>query len=175
MSKKSMKNKVVIVTGGSGGIGSAIVNKLSKCGARIVSVYNKNHPDDDSNENIVCLKADLTKSEEWDRLLTFTLNKYGKIDVIINCAGVLEPGEFLSLQEDQFRKMIDINFTSGTDWNTENINDYEEARVWTHHQYWFSRWNCSNALLCSLQRYEVCVKRIYFFFSRRIKRNWDKN
>ena len=112
MSKNSMKNKIVIVTGGSGGIGSAIVNKLSNCGARVVSVYNKNHPDDDSNENIVCLKADLTKSEEWDRLLVFTLNKYGKIDVLINCAGVLEPGEFLSLQEDQFRKMIDINFTS---------------------------------------------------------------
>ena len=112
MSNKSLRNKVVIVTGGSGGIGIAIVNKISKCGARVVPVYNKNHPDDDSNENIVCLKADLTKSEEWDRLLAFTLNKYGKIDVLINCAGALEPGEFISLQEDQFRKMIDINFTS---------------------------------------------------------------
>jgi len=112
MSEKSLKNKVVIITGGSGGIGSAIVNKLSNYRASVVSVYNRNHPDDQSDENTICLKANLTKLEDWDRLLEFTLNKYGKINVLINCAGLLEPGDFLSLQEDQLRKMIDINFTS---------------------------------------------------------------
>ena len=71
----------------------------------VISVYNKNYPYEQSNVNIVCVKANLRRSEEWDRLLAFTLNKYGKIDVLINCAGALEPGEFLSLQEDQFRKI----------------------------------------------------------------------
>ncbi|MCW8962007.1 MAG: SDR family oxidoreductase [Ignavibacteriaceae bacterium] len=112
MSEKSLKNKVVIITGGSGGIGSAIVNKLSNYRASVVSVYNRNHPDEQSDENIIHVKANLTKSEDWDRLLAFTLNKYGKIDVLINCAGFLEPGDFLLRQEDQLRKMIDINFTS---------------------------------------------------------------
>ena len=112
MSEKALKNKVVIITGGSGGIGSAIVNKLSNYGASVVSVYNRNHPDDQSDENIIHVKANLTKSEDWDRLLAFTLNKYGRTDIIVNCAGFLEPGDFLSLQEDQLRKMIDINFTS---------------------------------------------------------------
>jgi short-subunit dehydrogenase len=112
MSNNSLDYKVVIITGGSGGIGSAIVNKLSNHGASIVSVYNRNHPDDQSDENIIHVKANLTKSEDWDRLLAFTLNKYGKIDVLINCAGLLEPGDFLSLQDDQLKKMIDINFTS---------------------------------------------------------------
>ena len=112
MSEIALKNKVVIITGGSGGIGSAIVNKISYYGASVVSVYNKNHPDDQSDENIFHVKANLTKSEDWDRLLAFALNKYGKIDVLINSAGRLDPGNFLSLQEDQLRKMIDINFTS---------------------------------------------------------------
>ncbi|MBE0571073.1 MAG: SDR family oxidoreductase [Ignavibacteriaceae bacterium] len=112
MSNISLKNKVIIVTGGSGGIGSAIVNKLSHYGASVVSVYNKNHPDDQSDENIIHVKANLTKSEDWDRLLAFALNKYGKIDILINSAGRLDPGNFLSLQEDQLIKMIDINFTS---------------------------------------------------------------
>jgi 3-oxoacyl-[acyl-carrier protein] reductase len=112
MSSNSLKNKVVVITGGSGGIGSAIVNKLSNYGASIVSVYNKNHPDEQSDESVLLVKANITKSEDWDRLFAFTFNKYGKIDVLINCAGFLQPGDFLSLQEDQLRKMIDINFTS---------------------------------------------------------------
>jgi 3-oxoacyl-[acyl-carrier protein] reductase len=112
MSSNSLKNKVVVISGGSGGIGSAIVNKLSNYGASIVSVYNKNHPDEQSDESVLLVKANITKSEDWDRLFAFTFNKYGKIDVLINCAGFLEPGDFLSLREDQLRKMIDINFTS---------------------------------------------------------------
>ena len=112
MSIISIKNKVVIITGGSGGIGSAIVNTLSDYGANIISVYNKNHRVDQSDENIIRLKANLTKSEDWDRLLLFTCHKYGKIDLLINCLGFLEPGNFLSLEENQIEKMININFTS---------------------------------------------------------------
>ena len=92
MSIHSLKNKVIIVTGGSGGIGNAIVNKLTDCNANVISVYNNNYPYEQSNDNVVYVKANLSKSEEWDRLLAFTLNKYGKIDVLINCAGLLEPG-----------------------------------------------------------------------------------
>lgn len=112
MLDKSLKNRVIIVTGGSGGIGSAIVNKLSNYGASVISVYNRNYPDDQSDENIIHVKANLRRSEEWDRLLAFTLNKYGRIDVLINCVGLLEPSSFLSLEKEQAKRMIDINFTS---------------------------------------------------------------
>ena len=108
----SLKNKVIIVTGGSGGIGSAVVNKLARKEALIVSVYHRNRPADILFDNVVLLKADLTRSEEWDKLISFTLNKYGRIDVLINSCGFLEPGEFSSLEENQFRKMIETNFTS---------------------------------------------------------------
>lgn len=112
MSKKSLKNTVIIITGGSGGIGSATVNKLSNFGASVVSVYNKNYPYDQSDENIIHIKANLTRSEDWDRLLSFTRHKFNKIDVLINCAGLLEPGNFLSLEEDQIEKIIETNLTS---------------------------------------------------------------
>jgi short-subunit dehydrogenase len=112
MYNHSLKNKVVIVTGGSGGIGSAIVNKLSFCGAKAISVYCRNLPADQTDENVFWIQADLARSEDWDKLLLFTLKKFEKIDVLINCAGLMEPGDFLSLQENQFRKMININFTS---------------------------------------------------------------
>lgn len=112
MYNHSLKNKVVIVTGGSGGIGSAIVNKLSFCGAKAISVYCRNLPADQTDENVFWIQADLARSEDWDKLLSFTLKKFEKIDVLINCAGLMEPGDFLSLQENQFRKLININFIS---------------------------------------------------------------
>jgi len=112
MYNHSLKNKVVIVTGGSGGIGSAIVNTLSDCGANVISVYCKNLPTGYSDENVSWIQADLTRSEDWDKLLSFSLEEFGKIDVLINCAGLLEPGDFSSVEESQLKKMIDINFTS---------------------------------------------------------------
>ena len=112
MYNHSLKNKVVIVTGGSGGIGSTIVNKLSYCGASVVSIYCRNRPTDHSDENVIWIRADLTHLEEWEKLLSFSLQEFGKIDVLINSAGLLEPGNFLLLEEDPVKKMIDINFTS---------------------------------------------------------------
>jgi len=112
MFNHSLKNKVVIVTGGSGGIGNAIVNKLSDCGANVISVYCRNLPTGHSDEDVIWIRADLTHPEEWEKLLSISLQEFGKIDVLINCAGLLEPGDFLSLQESQLKKMIDINFTS---------------------------------------------------------------
>lgn len=110
--KNQILNKVVIVTGGSGGIGSSIVNKLSSFDANVVAIYNLNFPSDFSSKNIVWLQADVTNSDDIDRLLSFTKQKFGRIDVLINCAGTLEPGEFSSLNISQLKKMIDINLTS---------------------------------------------------------------
>jgi short-subunit dehydrogenase len=112
MSGKSIKNKVIVVTGGSSGIGNSIVNKLASCEANVVAVFNQNHPSDSSYQNILWLQADVTNSADIDRLLAFTSQKFERIDVLINCAGLLEPGEFSSLEINQLKKMIDVNFTS---------------------------------------------------------------
>ena len=112
MKNHSLKNKVVIVTGGSGGIGSAIVNKLSNYDVKVISVYCRNLPTDQTDENVFWIQADLTRADDWDKLLSYSLDEFGKIDVLINCAGLLEPGDFSSVEENQLKKMIDINFTS---------------------------------------------------------------
>ena len=112
MKNQLLKDKVIVVTGGSGGIGSSIVNKLSNHGANVISVYCRNLPTDQTDENVFWIQADLTRADDWDRLLSFTLKKFEKIDVLINCAGILEPGDFSSVEESQLKKMIDINFTS---------------------------------------------------------------
>ena len=112
MKNQLLKDKVVIVTGGSGGIGNAIVSKLASYDAKVCAVYHRNITADYYAKNICWIQADITMPEERDRLLSFSLQKFGKIDVLINCAGYLEPGEFSSLDINQLQKMIDLNFTS---------------------------------------------------------------
>jgi 3-oxoacyl-[acyl-carrier protein] reductase len=112
MSIQLLKNKVVIVTGGSGGIGNAIVNRLSNCEANVISVFHHNLPANISDENVFWFQSDLTRSEEWERLLNYTLEKFRKVDVLVNCAGILEPGEFCSIDISQLRKMVELNLTS---------------------------------------------------------------
>jgi short-subunit dehydrogenase len=108
----SIKNKVVIVTGGSGGIGNAIVDKLASYEAKVCAVYHRNITVDYFAKNICWIQADITNAEDMDKILFFVLQKYGKVDVLINCAGILEPGEFSLLEINQLNKMIDLNFTS---------------------------------------------------------------
>jgi 3-oxoacyl-[acyl-carrier protein] reductase len=112
MSRNSLKNKVIVVTGGSGGIGNSIINKLASCDANVVAVFNQNLPSDSSYKNILWLQADVTNPDDIDKLLSFALQKFERIDVLINCAGILEPGDFSLLKINTLRKMIDVNFTS---------------------------------------------------------------
>ena len=62
MSEKSIKNKVILVTGASGGIGNAIVNKLISEDSIVVAVYHQNLPPLQSYKNLFWLKADITNS-----------------------------------------------------------------------------------------------------------------
>jgi 2-dehydro-3-deoxy-L-rhamnonate dehydrogenase (NAD+) len=112
MKNKLLKDKVIVVTGGSGGIGNAIVDKLAFNDAKVCAVYHRNITADYHDKNICWIQADLTNQEDRDRFFSFALQKYGKIDVLINCAGILEPCEFSSIEINQLNKMIELNLTS---------------------------------------------------------------
>jgi short-subunit dehydrogenase len=107
-----ISEKVIIVTGGSGGIGSAIINQLLDSGAKVISTYYHNRPVETSKKNILWVQSNLINSEDQDNVISFTLKNFGKIDVLVNCAGILEPGNFLSLRKDKLKEMIDLNLTS---------------------------------------------------------------
>ena len=111
MSNHSLKNKVIIITGGSGGIGYEIVKSLAASEAKVISSYH-NHLPENISDYISWIKLDLTQSSEWDKLLFYSKNKFDKIDVLINCAGILEPGDFTSLDVRQIHQMIELNLTS---------------------------------------------------------------
>ena len=107
----SLQNKVVVLTGAAGGIGLAIGQSFAKLGAKMALVdYDKNFKTNVSR-NIkgvkhepLCLIADITKETEIKDLVRKIIQKWGRIDVLVNCAGV------------NVRKKLDDY--SGEDWDS---------------------------------------------------------
>ena len=102
------KDKVIIVTGGSRGIGENIVRGLATEGYKIILNYNKSEEQakkikqdlSEQNIQIDIFKADVTKREEVKSLIKFCIEKYGKIDVLINNAGISQIKLFTDITDD---------------------------------------------------------------------------
>ena len=113
-------NKVIIVTGASKGIGKEIAKKLAKKGNTIIANYNKSEKEikelqqelEKQNIKIDIYKADVSKREEATNLVKYTIQKYGKIDVLINNAGISQIKEFTQITDEDWNNMINTNLNS---------------------------------------------------------------
>lgn len=113
-------NKVIIVTGASKGIGKEISKELAKKGNRIIANYNKSEKEikelqqelEKQNIKIDIYKADVSKREEATNLVKYTIQKYGKIDVLINNAGISQIKEFTQITDEDWNNMINTNLNS---------------------------------------------------------------
>ena len=115
-----MKNKVIIVTGASRGIGRAIAKTLSLSGYSVIANYNKSYEEAKKLQNelksqnffIDIFKADVSKRDEAQNLVNFAIQKYGKIDVLINNAGISSTNLFTDITDDEWNKVINTNLYS---------------------------------------------------------------
>lgn len=114
--EKNIVNKVVVVTGGARGIGAEIVKFLAKLGYKVVLNYNKSesYAQDVKKElnNVEIFKADVSKKEEANALIDFAIKKYGKIDVLINNAGIAQTKLFTEITDEDWKDIIDTNLNS---------------------------------------------------------------
>ena len=114
--EKNIVNKVVVVTGGSRGIGAEIVKFLAKLGYKVVLNYNKSesYAQDVKKElnNVEIFKADVSKKEEANTLIDFAIKKYGKIDVLINNAGIAQTKLFTEITDEDWNNIIGTNLNS---------------------------------------------------------------
>lgn len=104
-----LENKTAIVTGASSGIGKAIAEKFLLEGASVVfSDINELDVSRFGNK-AVFVKCDVSKSEEVDNLVKVCLEKFGKVDIMVNNAGIGSTGDALTMTDDVWRKTMEIN------------------------------------------------------------------
>lgn len=108
--------KVAIVTGASRGIGREISKELASQGIKVIANYNKSEEQakklKNENSEIDIFKADVSNREEVKQMVKFTLKKYGKIDILINNAGISENKLFTDVTDEDWNRIINNNLYS---------------------------------------------------------------
>ncbi len=115
----NLENKVCIVTGAASGIGKAIATKFVKEGATVVIDYvgNSSRADELSSAlktiggRVIAVAADVSDAKQVDMLVETTVKEFGRLDVLVNNAGIEKKMPFVDTPEDEWDKIIAINLT----------------------------------------------------------------
>lgn len=116
-----MERRTAIVTGGTGGIGSAICQRLA-ADYQVVACYFKNGRHEEAKQwqaeqkaagfNMDILYADLAEFNDCSKLAALVMERYGRIDVLVNNAGITVDSSFKKMTAEQWQQVIDANLTS---------------------------------------------------------------
>jgi NAD(P)-dependent dehydrogenase (short-subunit alcohol dehydrogenase family) len=112
-----LNERVAIVTGGSKGLGQAMAAALAGAGANVVVV--SRHVDEaqaaarevqtGAQRECIAIAADVSKSDDAQRIVAETLAKFGRADILVNNAGINRRGDIETLDETTFREVMDTN------------------------------------------------------------------
>ena len=130
------KNKVVIITGSSRGIGKSLALAFAREGAKVVINYvNSEKLAEDVVKSIkdmgsesFSIKADVRKSDEVKKMVAETLEKFGKIDILINNAGFYRDSTVWKMSEEIWDEVIDINLKGTFNCTNAVINHMRDQK-----------------------------------------------
>lgn len=117
--KKVLDGKLALVTGGSRGIGRAIVLALAKAGANVIINYAGNEEKAlevlDSVKELgsdgEIVKADVGKAQEVDTMIKNIIKEYKKIDILVNNAGIVRDNLIMRMKDEEWQKVLETNLT----------------------------------------------------------------
>lgn len=114
----SLEGKVAVVTGGTSGIGRALSLGLADAGADVIATARRQEQVDATATEIEArgrktlrLTSDVCDRSTLEKLLVTTLASFGKVDILINCAGRIKRAPTLNFPEDEWNAILDTNLT----------------------------------------------------------------
>jgi 2-deoxy-D-gluconate 3-dehydrogenase len=115
LDKFSLQDKVAIVTGASRGLGEGMAIGLAEAGASVVVVANSNKINDTADKikelgrKSLAIQADLTSIKPIPQIIEKTLNEFGKIDILLNCAGIIRRAPAVEFSEKDWDDVVNVN------------------------------------------------------------------
>lgn len=112
-----LKDKVVIVTGASRGIGKAIAIEMAKEGAKVIVNYNNSKERalevireiEDIEGKAIAVKADVSKRDEIKKMVDIAVENFGEIHILVNNAGILQQKPFETITDKEWDRMFEVN------------------------------------------------------------------
>ena len=144
--RKNIQGKVVVVTGASSGLGEAAARHLSAEGATVVLGARRVERIQSLAKELAgrgakaaAIPTDVTRREQVNKLVDAAVQTYGRIDVMLNNAGLMPQSLLERLKIDEWDRMIDVNI-KGVLWHCCGAPLYEAAEGRAHHQCLFRGW-----------------------------------
>ena len=111
-----LEGKVAIVTGGASGLGLSAVRLFLREGARVVVAdYDEKQADKeikpliDRKKPVIFVKTDVSREADWENVVRLALERFGKIDVLINNAGIHCPQDVLNARVEDWQRVLSVN------------------------------------------------------------------
>ena len=111
----NLKNKKILITGATGGIGGALVNKFISLGGSVFGTGTKSEKLDllkKNNPEVKVEKFNLVEHNKIENFINTVISNLGGLDILINNAGVNVDNLSLRMKDDEWKKVIDVNLTS---------------------------------------------------------------
>lgn len=115
-----LQGKTAVVTGASSGMGRAIAQKFAEEGANVIALARRKERLDElekaaseNNQVLIGKACDVTKRNDVDEAIQTAIDKFGKVDILVNCAGLMD--ELIMVDEitdEHWAKIMDVNLTS---------------------------------------------------------------
>ncbi len=120
-----LTDQVAVVVGGTGVLGGALCDGLAQAGAKVVVAGNSESRGNERVEHIRKLgghatftPADVARRDSLANLLATTVSQFGRVDMLVNCAGVNSASTYADVSDDQWQRVFDVNLR-GTHWGCQ--------------------------------------------------------